>query len=122
MLTALKEIGEVILQKDSKTPPEIIIENPEYENAIVLYFDENLNFQKVGLEKTNLSEENYKLYLYRKGPSNGLGYSPTIKFTDMEKTFIKKFLPWFKDKNGKFSKMYQEISGTKKQFSNKSSQ
>lgn len=108
MLTALKDIGEVVLKQNHKTPLDIIIENPEYETSIIFNFDSNYNFKDIDLEETKLSD--YHLYLYRKGPSNGPGYSPTTRFNNFEKSFNKKFLQWFKDRNSEFSKIYQQLS------------
>lgn len=117
MLTALRDIGEVVLEKNNQTPLEIILENPEYENTIVLNFNSSYYFQNIDLEKTKLSE--YKLYLYRKGPSNGAGYSPTTKLTEFEKSFHGKFLLWFKDKQTKFSNIYNQLNENIKEIEEK---
>lgn len=109
MLTALRDIGEVVLKQNNQAPLDVIIENPEYENSITLLFDNQYNFQGINLEQTKLTS--YHLYLYRKGPSgNGPNYSPTTKYNDFEKSFNKKFLAWFKDKNSQLNKIYSQIS------------
>jgi CRISPR-associated protein Csh1 len=55
MLTALKDIGEILLAKEQKDKIDILLENPDsngnYKVVWVLEFDKDLNFRKISVEE-----------------------------------------------------------------------
>ncbi|GIX41992.1 MAG: hypothetical protein KatS3mg129_1725 [Leptospiraceae bacterium] len=102
MLTALKDLGEILLQKQSKAPIDILLENPDsngtYKIVWALDFDKNLNFEKISVEE--LKEEIPYIYLYKRASgSNAPDFSPTSRITEPEKTFTKKLLKWLENHN-----------------------
>lgn len=100
MLEALKELGDIILEKEKKSPLESLVEDPNangrYNNVCVIVlekYEENLKFIDVELEEYR---RDYKMrYLYRSGSANGPDFSPTAKLTEPEKTFRMKIFGWF---------------------------
>ncbi|HPO82377.1 MAG TPA: TIGR02556 family CRISPR-associated protein [bacterium] len=101
MLEAVKELGDMVLEKEKKSYLESLIEDPnangKYNSICVIVFektDGDLSFLDVELEEY---KRDYKMkYLYRTGPSgSGPNFSPTAKLTEPEKTFPMKVLGWF---------------------------
>ena len=121
MITAVKDIGEILLEREKKEPLDILIENPDsggkYDTALVLEFDKDLKFQKVKAEE--LKKENYKIYLYKRGASQGVDFSPTSRITTVEKTF-NRFINWFKNHKNilDFEKILDEIEKNKEEIFN----
>ncbi len=114
MLTALKDLGEILLAKEQKSRVDILIENPDsngtYKVVWALEFDQNLVFQKVGVEE--FKAETPHLYLYKRASgSNAPDFSPTSRVTEPQKTFIKKVLKWFENhkKIPEIEKIYNEL-------------
>ncbi len=108
MLEAVKELGELVIQRENKNLLESLIEDPNsngrYNNVIAIIFkkeDNNLYFSDVEVEE--YKRDFIMKYLYRSGSANGPDFSPTAKLTEPEKTFPMKILGWFsktlKDKN-----------------------
>ncbi|WP_297889786.1 TIGR02556 family CRISPR-associated protein [Sulfurihydrogenibium sp.] len=116
MLSSLKEIGEILLKVENKEEIDILLENPDsngtYKTVWVLNFSKDFEFLGVSVEE--FKKENWKLYLYKKGPSNGLDYSPTSRVTEYKKTFENKILRWLKENDEpNIKKMYQQLEGKK---------
>jgi len=115
MLTAIKDIGDIILKQENKDPVDIIVENPAAEKVLSLVFDNNFNYQKV--ELSDFDENRVWIYLYRRGSSNGPDITPTSRagknINDiLEKTIKKKIFAWFKnhhDKKELFSEIYSSF-------------
>ena len=108
MLEAVKELGELVIQRENKNLLESLIEDPNsngrYNNVIAIIFKKegnNLYFSDVEVEE--YKRDFIMRYLYRSGSANGPDFSPTAKLTEPEKTFPIKILGWFnktlKDKN-----------------------
>ncbi|MGA1861432.1 TIGR02556 family CRISPR-associated protein [Deferribacter thermophilus] len=114
MLTALKDLGEILLNKENKTPIDILIENPDsngtYKVVWALEFDKNLNFQKISVEE--FKAESPYIYLYKRASgSNAPDFSPTSRVTEPEKTFTKKLLRWLENHKNipEIEKIYNEL-------------
>jgi len=123
MLTALKEIGKLLLEKENKQPLDILIENPDsngsYKIVWVLEFDKDLNF--TGITQEDFKGENYKIYLYKRGTgANSPDFSPTSRITEPEKTFTKKVIRWFENHKNilEFGKILDQLNSRKDQIIN----
>lgn len=112
MLEAVKELGELVLEREKKDILASLIEDPnsngKYNNLCIIKFKKEGN----ALDYLDVEREEYKRdyitkYLYRSGSANGPDFSPTAKLTEPEKTFPMKILGWFnkvlKDKTTEFS-------------------
>jgi CRISPR-associated protein Csh1 len=108
MLEAVKELGELVIQRENKNLLESLVEDPnsngKYNNVCVITFEkegDNLYFSDV--EREEYKRDYVMRYLYRSGSANGPDFSPTAKLTEPERTFPMKILGWFnrtlKDKN-----------------------
>jgi CRISPR-associated protein Csh1 len=123
MLSAIKEIGEIVLKREGKgndyllkDPIYAIVENPNVDKVLSVMFDCQANYDKVELSDFDVGK--YRIYLYRKGSTNGSDITPTSKMASnnikdvLEKTWKKKIFKWFEDNKGKneiFNKLYNEI-------------
>ncbi len=114
MLTALKDIGQLLLNKENKSEIDILLENPDsngtYKVVWALEFDKDFNFKGISVEE--FKGESPYLYLYRKGSSgNDTDFSPTSRYTEAEKTFTKKLLKWLKNHKNipEIQKIYEEL-------------
>ncbi|BAI80037.1 CRISPR-associated protein, Csh1 family [Deferribacter desulfuricans SSM1] len=114
MLTAIKDLGEILLEKENKTPIDILIENPDssgtYKVVWALEFDKDLNFQKLSVEE--FKAESPYIYLYKRASgSNAPDFSPTSRVTEPEKTFTKKLLKWLEGHNNiiEIKNIYNEL-------------
>jgi len=123
MLSAIKEIGEIVLKREGKGNDYLlkdsiyaIVENPNVDKVLSVMFDCQANYDKVELSDFDVGK--YWIYLYRKGSTNGSDITPTSKIASnnikdvLEKTWDKKIFKWFKDnkdKNETFNKLYNEI-------------
>jgi CRISPR-associated protein, TM1802 family len=123
MLSAIKEIGEIALKQEGrdgndllKNPIDAVVENPNVDKVLSVVFDCQANYDKVELSDFDVGK--YRIYLYRKGSTNGSDITPTSKIASntiegvLEKTWKKKIFKWFKDnkdKNETFNKLYNEI-------------
>jgi CRISPR-associated protein Csh1 len=62
MLTALKNIGQLLLEKEKKEVIDILLENPDsngtYKIVFILEFDKDLKFKDVVVEE--FKDENLK--------------------------------------------------------------
>jgi len=104
MIEAIREIGKYALKKANKNtdePLEILIDDPSNRDTKNILFisikNNNGIYDYKGVELEEFSKDKLKMYLYRKGSSNGSDLSPTSMITEIEKTFIKqKTLRWFK--------------------------
>lgn len=102
MLSAIKQLGQLIIERDSKDALDILIEDPDssgnYNNVIIIEIEQNKDdfiLSGVGLEQYNKAKK--MKYLYKKGAANGADLSPTAKLSGKPKgTFDRKILGWFK--------------------------
>jgi len=75
--------------------PEFL-ENPNTNYALIIELerkDGNLNFRGVKIEKV---KEDWKKYMYRRGPSNQYDFTPSSRLTEVDKT-INRIIKWVKD-------------------------
>ncbi len=119
MLTALKEIGEILLDKENKSEIDILLENPDsngkYKIVWALDFDKDLNFKGIFVEE--FKGESPYIYLYKRASgSNAPDFSPTSRITEAEKTFTKKLLRWLENHKSipEIQKIYEELNENKK--------
>jgi len=108
MLEAVKEIGEIVIERKNKNLLESLVEDPnsngkyKYVCAIVSKKD-GANVYFLDVQREEYKKDYVMKYLYRSGSGNGPDFSPTAKLTEPEKTFPMKILGWFnrtlKDKN-----------------------
>ena len=102
MLSAIKELGEMIIEVEQKTPLEVFVQDPnksgDYTKVITINFTlKNSTVNFTGVEFEEYTEDKIIKYLYRKGSGSGSDYTPTAKLTDKsEGTFSRKILGWFK--------------------------
>ncbi|SNZ10641.1 CRISPR-associated protein, Csh1 family [Persephonella hydrogeniphila] len=121
MLTAIKDIGEILLEKEKKDKIDILLENPDsngsYKIVWVLEFDKDFNFQKISVEEFK-GEKPY-IYLYKRASgSNAPDFSPTSRITEPEKTFTKKLLKWLENHKDtpQIDKIYTELTNNKEKI------
>jgi len=94
MISAIQELGKLVLEQESKEPLDVLIEPiSETKYPFVLLIAIKNNTWEVEMEECE-EGDSYK-YLYRRGASNGSNFSPTAMVTDLEKTFDKKLMAWF---------------------------
>ncbi|WP_457636079.1 TIGR02556 family CRISPR-associated protein [Persephonella sp.] len=115
MLTALKEIGEILLDKKNRSEIDILLENPDssgkYKIVWALEFDKDLNFKGISVEE--FKGEKPHIYLYKRASgSNAPDFSPTSRITEAEKTFIKKLLRWLENHKNipEIEKIHEELN------------
>lgn len=112
MLSAVKEIGKLIIQREGSGLLEILVEDPNangnYKKVLTILMEQDqgkIKFVRVELEDYD-SQKKLK-YLYRSGAANGADLTPTAKLgPDPEGTFDRKILGWFSildDKKSNFS-------------------
>lgn len=104
MITAVKEIGELIIKKENKSLVEIVVEDPaaneKYKHVLTIVFErdrDGIRYKDVELE--NYSKAKIMKYLYRRragGRSPDFTLTTKLKRKEPEKTFDNKFLGWFK--------------------------
>lgn len=112
MLEAVKELGELVLEREKKDILASLIEDPnsngKYNNLCVIKFKKEGNaLYYLDVEREEYKRDYITKYLYRSGSANGPDFSPTAKLTEPEKTFPMKILGWFnkvlKDKTTELS-------------------
>jgi len=118
MLTALKNVGQLLLENEQKEVIDILLENPDsngtYKTVFVLEFDKDLKFKDVVVEE--FKGENWKIYLYKRASgSNAPDFSPTSRITEPEKTLEGKILRWFENHKNipEINKIYEELKNHK---------
>lgn len=112
MLEAVKELGELVLEREKKDILASLIEDPnsngKYNNLCVIKFKKEGNaLYYLDVEREEYKRDYITKYLYRSGSANGPDFSPTAKLTEPEKTFPMKIFGWFnkvlKDKTTELS-------------------
>jgi len=105
MIEAIKEIGEYSLKKEGKRlndPVDIIVEDPAsspaYKHILAIIINKTENgFEFGGVRHEEYTKEKIGQYLYRQGAGSGADLTPTSRITEVQKTFTKKTLRWFKN-------------------------
>lgn len=114
MLSAVKEIGKLTIEREGRQLLDVLIEDPNsngtYEKVIAITFDkigDEIKFSSVELEDYEKSK--IMKYLYRSGAANGADFTPTAKIAkDPRGTFDRKILGWFAILNKKQIKLTDE--------------
>lgn len=102
MLTAIKELGELIIEREDRDLLETLVDDPNstgsYTTVITIVFtknDEEVEFSYVAQEQYDRSKK--MRYLYKSGAATSSDFSPTAKLSGKpEGTFDRKILGWFK--------------------------
>lgn len=99
LLNAIYKLGKLYLEKEGLDEIEVLLDSKNIGTvlSINLIEDEVGNFTYESISQEDYDEHKKRLYLYKKGSSNGANISPSSLITDIEKTFNKKFLKWFKN-------------------------
>ena len=120
MLTALKDIGQLLLKKENKSEIDILLENPDsngtYKIVWALKFDKDFNFK--GLSVEEFKGEKPYIYLYKYGSARGANYSPTGIDKSIETKFNQKIMLWLKNHKNipEIQKIYEELSKNKEEI------
>jgi len=127
MIKAVSELGEYLIGREGKEPLSILVEDPrtKYVLSIVLRkVMDGYEYEKVELGE--FQAQNKERYLYRRGASQGADVTPSSIITDLErKTYDKKFVYWFSDKNlktldmtnlGEFTKIKVTLENNRKKI------
>ncbi len=102
MLSAIKDLGELVIHREEKDDLDIFVEDPNatgnYTQVITINIEQNgetLRF--VGVELEDYDSQKKMRYLYRRGSANGPDLSPTAKISGKPAgTFERKILGWFR--------------------------
>ncbi|MDI3535047.1 MAG: CRISPR-associated protein Csh1 [Thermosediminibacterales bacterium] len=101
MLSAVKEVGKLVIEREGRSLLDVLIENPNsngsYKKVIAIVLEQkNGQVRFAGVEQEDYEEAKVARYLYRKGAARGADITPTARITDKpEFTFDMKILGWF---------------------------
>lgn len=100
MITAIKELGEMVLKSQNKTLLDVLIENPNqdgrYSKIIAINFivkEDEIEYEGIRLEEYDDSK--ISRYIFTDTGGNAPGYTPAAKITEVPKTFNGKIKNWF---------------------------
>ena len=102
MLTAIKELGELIIERERRDLLDILVEDPNingtYTKVITIMFaQKNGEIDFLGVEQEQYDNSKKMKYLYKSGAANSSDLSPTAKLSGKpEGTFDRKILGWFR--------------------------
>lgn len=128
MISALAELGAYSLNKKNISlvdKTNILVQSPfkslqdsESKNIVILlnfkHINDKYNFTYQGLELREYRPENKSAYLYRRGSSNGVNFTPVAIVTDLlKKTYPNKIQRWFSSNQENVSPI---IAGISKSF------
>lgn len=100
MIEAIKELGEMIIEKEETNELNSLLEDPnsngKYNNVITISFIKSEDtWNLLDVEREEYDKEKAFRYLYKSGPSNAPNYSPSAKLTDVNRTYPLKIKGWF---------------------------
>lgn len=101
MLSAVREIGRLVIEREGREPLEVLVEDPNsngsYKKVIAIAFDKIDNEIKFsGVELEDYEKSKIMKYLYRSGAANGADFTPSARLAkDPGGTFDRKILGWF---------------------------
>lgn len=102
MLSAIKELGELIIEREGRELLDILVEDPNsngnYNKVITIVFaQKNKSVEFLDVEQEQYDNYKKMRYLYKSGAANSSDLSPTAKLSGKpEGTFDRKILGWFK--------------------------
>jgi CRISPR-associated protein Csh1 len=111
MLSAVKDIGKLIIEREGRDLLSILVEDPDsngsYKKVITIVLEQKDNgFKFAGVETEEYDSGKKMKYLYRSGAANGADLSPTAKLSGKpEGTFDRKILGWFNILDDKKTKL-----------------
>lgn len=119
MIEAIKELGEIIIEKEKVNELDSLLEDPnskgKYKDIIVITFIRCENIWRFSdVEMEEYDSERTLRYLYKSGPSNAPNYSPSAKLTKVNTTYPLKIKGWFE----KISKINIFLSSEENNFIN----
>lgn len=101
MLSAVKEIGKLVIEREGRQPLEVLVEDPNsngsYKKVITIVLEKKeREIEFVGVELEDYDSAKKMKYLYRSGAANGADFTPSAKLAkDPKGTFDRKILGWF---------------------------
>ena len=121
MLTAIKDIGKSVLRVKEKSELEKLVEDIEYPNILAIRFEKQSDggWKYAGMKIEERDSNKKNKYLYRRGSSSGINYSPAAKLTDKKKirgTIERKIIKWFDEVLSSKNKSYYDISDEDENF------
>lgn len=99
MIYDIYRVGKAVSGYDEEMEPLLKPDMPK-NITHVIWINIRQNEKDVnldGIEVLEYSENTPLLTLLRKASSNGTNYGPSAQVTEVEKTFTKKFMPWFQE-------------------------
>jgi len=114
MLSAVKDIGKLIIEREGRDILDILVEDPDsngsYKKVITIIAEQkDESFEFAGVETEDYDSGKIMKYLYRSGAANGADLSPTAKLSGKpEGTFDRKILGWFNILDDKKIKLTDE--------------
>lgn len=114
MLSAVKDIGKLIIEREGRDTLDILVEDPDsngsYKKVITIIVEQKeKGFEFAGVETEEYDSGKIMKYLYRSGAANGADLSPTAKLSGKpEGTFDRKILGWFNILDDKKIKLTDE--------------
>lgn len=114
MLSTIKELGELIIEREKRELLDILVEDPNsngsYTKVITILFtvkDKTVEFS--GVEQEQYDDYKRMKYLYKSGAANSYDLSPSAKLSGKpEGTFDRKILGWFKILDNKKVELSQD--------------
>lgn len=113
MLSAVKDIGKLIIEREGRDLLSILVEDPDsngsYKKVITIVLEQKDKvFELAGVETEEYDSAKIMKYLYRSGAANGADLSPTARLTEPEGTFDRKILGWFNILDDRKTKLTDE--------------
>jgi len=114
MLSAVKEIGQLIIEREGRELLEVLVEDPDssgnYKKVITIVLEQRgSKWEFAGVELDDYEKTKIMKYLYRSGAANGADLTPTAKLSGKpEGTFNRKILGWFNILDEKDLKISQQ--------------
>ena len=102
MLSAIKDLGQLIIKEEKKDALDIFVEDPNVTGNYTKVITIEIALDSTGCEFSGVDIENYDSqkmmrYLYRRGSSGGADFSPMAKISASPAgTFERKILGWFR--------------------------
>ncbi|NMA72964.1 MAG: TIGR02556 family CRISPR-associated protein, partial [Bacteroidales bacterium] len=102
MLSAIKDLGRLVIKEEEKDALDIFVEDPNITGNYTKVITIEIKLALTGCEFSGVSIENYESkkkmkYLYRRGAPSGADFSPMAKISSKPVgTFERKILGWFR--------------------------
>lgn len=107
MLTAIRELGDLVIAKEKKSALAVLVEDPNaagnYNTVVTIDIDEKEGgFRFLGVNLEDYDSSKIGGYLYRRGAATSADFSPTARISGRPAgTVERKILGWFRVLNDK---------------------